>query len=624
MSWPASQHSSSHWYRKHRALIRLGLAIIHSIILALCSPANATITQGDLSVYGTMSSRWSGRWGEGGSKDNGTPTQFISGNALPGTAATESGGSFDFNRWDLVQARQIADVRPDYHLVKNHRLLGRLDIPILEDADLFSVYRGWADVLPNLKHKGRAESNRDWTSYNSRQSNAQFTRDDLREYYGQLNFTSNFAMRIGKQQIIWSEADALSGTDVTNPSDLRFHWTHFEAPEDLRRNLRAIKFDYIVPNYFKTSNNELEGFVIPGDWEGRDDVVNLTDARSPYIFYGPETAGTEYNQEGQPFRNQTFADQGAAPMIPLTPTSEVCTVCNFADFNLLTLEERPSNSLSKSEFGTRYSTLLPIGNGLQTSFIYLYEARDPKLGVCITCSAPPGFTAVPGRPGVFESTRFTFGPPRFPFIPKIGTVDVLLRQEDVRQHYLAMTGTYYEKSFTNAVFRYDFLYAPKIGVGFAGNGNRSIAPNSSSARWTEQTRFIVAGDRPTYVKWISKQHVFFTFQNVLTWYPDRPSNANNFFGNFAGKLRETNDLFFLAATSWMLDGKLTSTNVWTWDLDDQVGYAESTNVLRYSRNVLLGLNAIWYIGRSGRYTDPFIFSRDQRINEIEAKLSYEL
>jgi len=600
------------------------LAIIYTIIPALCSPATATMTQGDLSIYGTMSSRWSGRWGEGGSKDNGTPTQFIGGNALPGRAATESGGSFDFNRWDLVQARQIADVRPDYHLVKNHRLLGRLDIPLLQDADLFSVYRGWVDVFPDLKHQGRAESNRDWSSYGSRQQNAQFRRDDLREYYGQLNFTGNFAMRIGKQQIIWSEADALSGTDVTNPSDLRFHWTHFEAPEDLRRNIRAIKFDYILPNFFKTSNNEAEGFVIPGDWQGPANVVNLTDARSPYTFYGPETAGTGYNQEGQPFRNQTFADQGAAPMMPLTTTSSVCTVCSFADFNLVTLEERPSNSLSKSEFGTRYSTLLPIGNGLQATFIYLYEARSPKLGVCITCSAPPGFTAVLGRPGIFQSTRFTFGPPRLPFVPKIGTVDLLLRQEDVRQHYLAMTGTYYEKSFTNAVFRYDFLYAPKTGVGFAGNGNRSIAPNSSSARWTEQTRFIVAGDRPTYVKWISKQHVFFTFQNVLTWYPDRPSNANNFFGNFAGKLRETNDLFFLAATSWLLDGKLTSTDVWTWDLDDQVGYAGSTNSLRYSRNVLLGMNAIWYIGRSGRYTDPFVFSRDQRINEIEVRLSYEL
>jgi hypothetical protein len=86
----------------------------------------------------------------------------------------------------------------------------------------------------------------------------------------------------------------------------------------------------------------------------------------------------------------------------------------------------------------------------------------------------------------------------------------------------------------------------------------------------------------------------------------------------------TNDLFFLAATNWLLDGKLISTDVWTWDLDDEVGYLSSANTLRYSKNVTMSLNAIWYLGRSGRYTDPFIFSRDQRINEIEVRLSYEL
>ena len=45
----------------------------------------------------------------------------------------------------------------------------------------------------------------------------EYFNNDLREYYAQLNFTDNFSARIGKQQVIWSEADALSGTEVTNP-----------------------------------------------------------------------------------------------------------------------------------------------------------------------------------------------------------------------------------------------------------------------------------------------------------------------------------------------------------------------------------------------------------------------
>ncbi len=80
----------------------------------------------------------------------------------------------------------------------------------------------------------------------------------------------------------------------------------------------------------------------------------------------------------------------------------------------------------------------------------------------------------------------------------------------------------------------------------------------------------------------------------------------------------------MASTNWLVNGQLTSTNAFVWDIDNSDGNLGSTNVFRYSRNILLGLNAIWYLGRSGRFTDPFIFSRNQRINEIEATLSYEI
>src|ERR1700724_1859204 len=97
--------SSKSQYRDNRPHTPILLLTIVNLIAAAATPGYATLTQGDLSIYGTMRTRWSGRWGEGGAKNNGTPTAFIAGSALPGTAAAESGGSFDFNRWDLVQAR---------------------------------------------------------------------------------------------------------------------------------------------------------------------------------------------------------------------------------------------------------------------------------------------------------------------------------------------------------------------------------------------------------------------------------------------------------------------------------------------------------------------------------------
>jgi len=94
------------------------------------------------------------------------------------------------------------------------------------------------------------------------------SRTSLREYYGQLNFTDNFSARIGKQQVIWSEADALSGTEVTNPVNATWHGVYgAESAEDTRTNLRMVKLNYILPDFLKTANNELEGFWIPGDFE---------------------------------------------------------------------------------------------------------------------------------------------------------------------------------------------------------------------------------------------------------------------------------------------------------------------------------------------------------------------
>ena len=97
-----------------------------------------------------------------------------------------------------------------------------------------------------------------------------------------MNFTDNFSARIGKQQVIWSEADALSGTEVTNPVNAQWHGVYgAEAAEDVRTNLRMIKLNYILPDFLKTANNELEAFIIPGDFQAAQ-IETQADPRNPY------------------------------------------------------------------------------------------------------------------------------------------------------------------------------------------------------------------------------------------------------------------------------------------------------------------------------------------------------
>jgi len=444
-----------------------------------------------------------------------------------------------------------------------------------------------------------------------------------------LNFTDNFSARIGKQQVIWSEADALSGTEVTNPVNLSWHGAYgAESAEDERTNLRMIKLNYILPDFEKTANNEIEGFVIPGDFEAAGSI-GQGDPRNPYITPvalggGCQTCGAgidgvfpvQYNQQGQKLNVNGAPNLDAKGMVFVGAPG----FGTFADFYPKNISKTPSNSLQNSEFGIRYSSLLPIGNGLQASFIYLYEFRSDRSEACTFC--PPSITGVPGAkvvgPGEFYLPGFYLNH-RQPGVPVGGTVETVGTTDYRRNNFFGLTGTYYDKDLTDIVYRYDFLYQPDIGVDIPST------LKSTGSEWTEFTRWIIAADRPTYIPWISKQHTFLTAQFTETWYPDRPSGALGCCsptGN--GKQRELSSLALLAATNWLMNGQLTATNDIVWDIDNNVGGLMTNNVYRYSRNVLFGVNAQWYLGQSGRYTDPYLLSRYQRFNELEFTFTYEI
>jgi hypothetical protein len=626
------------------------VAAVATIGTLWTSVAMATITQGDFSVFGFFETREAGHWGEGSSSIDSTKTTLIHPTAtttfaIPGKSFGITGGSFDFNHWDLAEMRQLADIRPDYHTVKNYKLLGRFDTLFVKDADFFAYYRPWYDAFGTLKNHGRQRPNTDAIQYSHSQSTDsgltqngslqnEFFKNDLREYYGQLNFTDNFSARIGKQQVIWSEADALSGTEVTNPVNATWHGVYgAESAEDTRTNLRMVKLNYILPDFLKTANNELEGFWIPGDFEG-DGIKLNGDPRNPYVIPaafggGCVSCGTgpdgifpvNINQNGQIINASEVPnfDPKAMIFIPIGPVVKGHASGQFYDFHAINLSRRPSNSIENSEFGARYSSLLPIGNGLQASFIYLYEFRSALGKTCAQCG--PGITGFPGTitlaPGTFLLPgKFLHGPPR-PGVPKGGAVEVFSTTDYRRNHFFGLTGTYYDKDLTDIVYRYDFLYQPKINTAVPG------IVDARGGKWTEFTRWVIAADRPTYIPWLSKQHTFLTAQFTETWYPDRPRLATTPTSS-AGKTRELSSLAFLAATNWLMNGQLTATNVFLWDIDNNVGELSTTNVYRYSRNVLFGVNAQWFIGRSGRFTDPYVLSRYQRFNELEFTLTYEI
>ena len=624
------------------------MAAVAAVGTLWASVAMATITQGDFSVFGFFETRDSGQWGEGSSGTDSSPTKlYTSGTqtyAVPGQSYGLSGGSFDFNHWDLAEQRNLADVRPDYHMIKNYKFLGRFDTILIKDADFFAYYRPWYDSYGSLKNDGRQRPNTDVIPYSSQGSRAlqdEFFKNDLREWYAQLNFTDNLSARVGKQQVIWSEADALSGTEVTNPVNATWHGVYgAESPEDERTNLRMIKLNYILPDYFKTANNEIEAFIIPGDFEASGNIYQ-TDPRNPWVVPTALDGGCtscgygsvdgpfplSINQNGQRINVSELPNGGgynfAQSMIalPFGPVIGGHQTYSYYDAILKTIGRKPSNSLENSEFGVRLSSLLPIGNGLQASFIYLYEFRNSKNVNCTNCG--PGATgysfAIPlgaAAPGGFVVPGKYTRTPR-PGVPVGGEFFSISEIDYRRNHFFGLTGTYYDKDLTDIVYRYDVLYQPDYAVAVPST------QNPTGAEWTQFTRWIIAGDRPTYIPWISKQHTFLTAQYTVTWQPDRPANSMPIITT-NGKNREISNLAFLNATNWLMNGQLTTGNLFLWDIDDNVGELATTNVYRYSRNILLGVNAEWFVGRSGRFTDPYVLSREQRFNELEFTFTYEI
>ena len=336
-------------------------------------------------------------------------------------------------------------------------------------------------------------------------------------------------MRIGKQQVIWSEADALSGTEVTNPVDalVARSLRTGDRRKIMRTNVRMVKLNYILPDFFKTANNEVEGFWIPGDFQAAGIEVQ-TDPRNPWV--APAALGSQnapfalsINQNGQQLNVNQLpnSDDKAMIFLPFGPKVGKKQYGLFADVILQGLSKTPSNSIENSEFGFRYSSLLPIGNGLQASFIYLYEFRDVRSETCYACSA--SVTGLPGSvaigPGLFLTPgHFTHGRPRAG-VPVAGSLSIVSTTDYRRNNFFGLTGTYYDKDLTDIVYRYDFLYQPDHAI---------AAPHDpTGTAWTEFTRFIVAADRPTYIPWISKQHTFLTAQFTETWLPDRPTDAQS-------------------------------------------------------------------------------------------------
>lgn len=150
--------------------------------------------------------------------------------------------------------------------------------------------------------------------------------NDLRELYADFSWGDGWAMRAGKQQIVWGEALGFRMADVINPLD--YSWNYFYPSwEDIRIPLLAIDLSKQI-----TEKSAIELVYLPGTF---DDGFESTK-------FG--TAGTNWGPAGYP---QLFLDAIKG--------------------------SEPENDIRNGEFGARLKSLI---GAWDTSLFYFYSRND--------------------------------------------------------------------------------------------------------------------------------------------------------------------------------------------------------------------------------------------------------
>lgn len=209
-------------------------------------------------------------------------------------------------------------VNDDYQLSRMRNTLqveGAVDIT--DWLKFNTIARGYFDAVYELDHtindspKHRAkvpEGRHNESLYGDRNMEQEV---DLREYYFRA-FFKNSTLKIGRQQIVWGEADLFRMSDIINPLDLSAGGTFVQDLENVRVPLRAIDFVHEIPDQH---GFKLELVAIPedfrpntlsapgGNWDpfyATTPDVNLTIPNVPTVFPpGPPFADVNINWNRQ-------------------------------------------------------------------------------------------------------------------------------------------------------------------------------------------------------------------------------------------------------------------------------------------------------------------------------------
>lgn len=155
---------------------------------------------------------------------------------------TDGGDHFDWVQWrNEVFAWLIYE-----DLIKNGKLLDKVEIPWVQSAALNARYRFRADPVYVIRDHYKNVFDGD------ERGSFIIPENGFRDLFLDMNFgevgPGSLSMRVGNQQIVWGESDLFRSLDIINPLRLDQNTVAGEKFDEFRTPIFALKFLYSIGN----------------------------------------------------------------------------------------------------------------------------------------------------------------------------------------------------------------------------------------------------------------------------------------------------------------------------------------------------------------------------------------
>jgi Protein of unknown function (DUF1302) len=388
----------------------------------------------------------------------------------------------DVDTYQFIQQRNTMRIRVDWDWLEKGKLIDRFELPWIKSSKLFLLYRGVYDSVydytPTFREhdfRGREPgpgSLRTLSDLSRGARDALKFESQLREAYVDLKLSgAPISFRLGKQQIIWGEADNFRMLDRANALDVSWHYIMEIPPpsfgwDDLRIPFWMVKGLWDIGSVWNMSNVFMEAYWNPGDWR----PVKVSFLPRPWGLRIPNPL--------------TNPEDGAffAPFPGIKRLQNGSSLFQHGDYS--------RNPMDNSQVGVRLSGMFE--NGLQVGLHYFYQRWSGDDGT--------PFAPVRGIPDNDAGNVLTQQ-----LVAK-GTLPVEYITPYI--HTVGLSANYYEGNWTQTIFRMETVYDFGLPM-LDRDKTTTFAPILPGITRKDYWKGMLAFDRPTWIRPLNKKTTFF-------------------------------------------------------------------------------------------------------------------